>query len=124
MLAATLEEIAEYFKSLQNTDKKAIGKRVIRYGCDEEMFMKWNETLQTRCRDLLLDFEDILFDGNQDLQDFNDDLEPFTRQSKDHYFLSRRQCRVRPRSRKNAPTTKGQSNSIQDPASSKGRKIV
>lgn len=74
MLLATLEEISDYFKLLQTKDN-ALGKRVMRYGCDEESFAKWNETLQTCSLDLNLGLDVRLFDENQDLRDFELDLE-------------------------------------------------
>ena len=73
MLLATLEEICDYLKILQTKDTP-LGKRVINFGIDEELFSKWNETLQTCSRDLKLVVDDRLFDSDQDLQDFNQDL--------------------------------------------------
>lgn len=46
ILLASFEEIGDYFRILQTKDK-ALGRRVMRFGCDEESFSKWNETLKT-----------------------------------------------------------------------------
>jgi hypothetical protein len=74
MLLATLEEISVYFKILQKKDK-GLGKRVKRFGADEETFCKWTETLQTCCLGVGLAFGNGLFDADQDSRDFNEDLE-------------------------------------------------
>jgi hypothetical protein len=73
MLLVTFEEISDYFKLLQKEDNN-LGKRVRSFGDDEEMFLKWNETLKTCCRDLGLALVDKLFDAILDLQDFNQDV--------------------------------------------------
>lgn len=71
MLSTALEEIRDFLKMLQKVDK-TLGKRVNRYGSDEESFMKWNETLATCSRELKVTVD---FDQDVDLQDFNKDME-------------------------------------------------
>ena len=74
MLSATFEEICHYFKILQNIDK-TLAKRVQSFGSDEEMFSKWNETLQVSLSGLRLPIADSIFDADKDLADFNRDFE-------------------------------------------------
>jgi hypothetical protein len=74
MLLATFEEIYSFLAILQKKDK-ALGKRVKRFGCDEETFSKWNETLETCCTGLGLVLETGLFDADLDLRDFSKDIE-------------------------------------------------
>jgi hypothetical protein len=77
VLLATFEEISDYFALLQKEDN-TLGKRVKSFGDDEEMFMKWNETLKTCSRDLDLVLADSVFDAAVDLQDFNQDVKELT----------------------------------------------
>jgi hypothetical protein len=74
MLMATFEEISLFFVILQKKDK-ILGKRVKRFGSDEESFSKWTETLQTCSTGLELVFEKAVFDAELDLRDFNQDME-------------------------------------------------
>ena len=74
ILLATYEEIADYLKLLQNFGN-ALEKRVKSFGSDEEMFLKWNETLRTCCIDLNLIIPSTVFDEDQDLGDFDADLQ-------------------------------------------------
>ena len=71
MLLATFGDIRDYFKILQKIDN-ALGKRVKRFGSDEESFSKWNETLLTCSADLKLG---LVSDLEQDLSDFNADMQ-------------------------------------------------
>lgn len=73
MLMVCLEEIRDFFSLLQKQDKH-LGKRVEKFGSDEEAFCKWNETLQICVKDLNLPLAGI-FDGDVDLNDFNNDME-------------------------------------------------
>ena len=73
LLDVCFEEINVYFQILQQQDN-ALGKRVKRYGSDEETFSKWNETLQTCCEDLNLTSLEQIFDSSRDLEDFNTDV--------------------------------------------------
>ena len=73
LLDVSFEEINDYFLILQQKDN-ALGRRVKRYGSDEETFSKWNETLKTCCEDLNLTCLENLFDTNKDLEDFNGDM--------------------------------------------------
>lgn len=73
MLLVCFEEICDYF-SLLLAYSKTLGKRVEKFGSDEEAFSKWNETLQTCAEELNLPLEKI-FDNDVDLDDFNRDME-------------------------------------------------
>ena len=74
MLSVTFEEICKYFKILRSIDK-TLAKRVQSFGSDEEMFYKWNETLQLCSSELHLAVADSLFDADKDSADFNRDFE-------------------------------------------------
>ena len=74
LLDVSLGEIEDYFHILQQKDN-ALGRRVKRFGSDEETFSKWNETLKSCCEDLSLTSLGYLFDANKDLEDFNGDME-------------------------------------------------
>ena len=73
-LSITLEEILDYVALFSSADSQ-LASHIIKYGSDEEQFIKWTERLQHCAVELKLD-DDVFdcFDELADFQDFQKDL--------------------------------------------------
>jgi hypothetical protein len=74
VLVITLEEILEYIV-LFSTPNQELAAHVVKYGSDEEQFIKWNERLQHCVAELKLQLDAFdVFNGMTDLNAFQKDL--------------------------------------------------
>jgi hypothetical protein len=74
LLCITLEEILEYANLFSKSDQ-ALAGHIVKYGSDEEQFIKWNERLQ-HCAaemDLEVDVFDV-FNDKSDITAFENDI--------------------------------------------------
>jgi hypothetical protein len=74
MLSITFEEIWEYAVLFSNSDRQ-LAAHIVRYGSDEEQFIKWNERLQHCVVELQLEIDELdVFNKLSDFQAFQKDL--------------------------------------------------
>jgi hypothetical protein len=75
MLSITLEEIREYAVLFSKSDKQ-LAAHMVKYGSDEEQFIKWNERLQHCVVELQLEIDLLdVFNKLSEFQAFQKDLD-------------------------------------------------